>query len=637
MTKEAESVLEKTDALEDDSDESDSVNCLAEMLQPDSEDRDTSPANWETDTSEVHPPTEGISSGVGGFSAVLDKMRGRNSPSVVDDSSSTCSTDSVPSVVMNGPYKRHSLPNQKSPKSPSRGRNQRSKSSKGVAGRASEVHSQPSASVRDATQPNDAPGSCKAESESEADVLSLEGLIMELEKHVVMKEEVVSLRRELNIKDQASTERLPKEKATGVSSSTISPSVNMPLVVLVKSDSKTASGTGPALIRKSSSDVSPRAEITVTLKSDTHKAAASKPTDKPLVEQMPVTSKPVSALVSGRRPTAPVASMVHTTQLLARSVSAAVWLGPESSTGTHDYVPQSNQNAVMGTPVTGGSTGFTQPRSPSSAANPSQLFTHLPNLMSAPMFLPQISERTKPNLVKPSHSFGMINHDVLQNGPQWMECPQRDSSRSIHYDPSSLDNETRNLDLFKSVYSRSQNHFPADFPSSTSGRHTHGVLADEFPHLDIINDLLDDEHGIAKATSENTSFQSFSNGPYHLNRQFSFPGDIGMPNDMGPSTSSYRFERTQSYHDDGFQRGYGSLGGYFDLLPRMIPQANPWPRVNGHIDGLILNNWPMVGSDLSTLSTRNMEGDGYSYHIPTYSNLACGVNGFTVFPPSNGH
>ena len=65
--------------------------------------------------------------------------------------------------------------------------NQRSKSSNGATGRASEVHSQPSASVRDATQPNDAPGSCKAESESEADVLSLEGLIMELEKHVVTK------------------------------------------------------------------------------------------------------------------------------------------------------------------------------------------------------------------------------------------------------------------------------------------------------------------------------------------------------------------------------------------------------------------------------------------------------------------
>ena len=120
MTEEAESVLEKTDKLEDDSDESDSVNCLAEMLQPDSEDRDTSPANWDADTSEVHPPTEGSSSGVGGFSAVQDEMTERNSPSVVDGRSSMCSTDSVPSVVMNGPYKGHSLPNQKSQKSPSR-------------------------------------------------------------------------------------------------------------------------------------------------------------------------------------------------------------------------------------------------------------------------------------------------------------------------------------------------------------------------------------------------------------------------------------------------------------------------------------------------------------------------------------
>ena len=110
-------MLEKPDVLGDVSDLSDSNT---EILQPESEDRDASPANWDTDTSEVHPPTEASSSGVTGLLSVQNGVRERNSPSTVDDSSSTCSTDSVPSVVTNGPYKGNSLPNKESQKSPSR-------------------------------------------------------------------------------------------------------------------------------------------------------------------------------------------------------------------------------------------------------------------------------------------------------------------------------------------------------------------------------------------------------------------------------------------------------------------------------------------------------------------------------------
>lgn len=119
MIEEVEPVLEKSGMLEDVSDVSDSVDGVAEVLQPDSEDRDASPINWDTDTSEVHPPTE-ASSGISGPSSVLNGVSDKKSTSVMDDSSSTCSTDSVPSVVMNGPYKGNSLPNFKNQKPASR-------------------------------------------------------------------------------------------------------------------------------------------------------------------------------------------------------------------------------------------------------------------------------------------------------------------------------------------------------------------------------------------------------------------------------------------------------------------------------------------------------------------------------------
>ena len=117
MMVEVQPVPEKSDVL---GDVSDSVDGATEVLQPDSEDRDASPANWDTDTSEIHPPTEASSSGVSVLSCVQNGVADKRSPSIMDDSSSTCSTDSVPSVVMNGPYKGNSFSNNQTQKSSSR-------------------------------------------------------------------------------------------------------------------------------------------------------------------------------------------------------------------------------------------------------------------------------------------------------------------------------------------------------------------------------------------------------------------------------------------------------------------------------------------------------------------------------------
>ncbi|KAL6965001.1 hypothetical protein U1Q18_036057 [Sarracenia purpurea var. burkii] len=390
------------------------------------------------------------------------------------------------------------------------------------------AHIQPSELVRDATRPNNSSINCKDESESEAVVLPLQDRIKELENHAVK----------------------------------------------MKSDSNNAGVTDPVSVRKPSSDKPQQAEIAapiksadiiVTLKSDAHKAAAPKSAVKPSVQKIP----------------APVASMVQTKPSIAHSLSAAERLGPDTSPASHSFVPPSYRNAIMGTSSSASSTSFTQPHSPCLT----QFYTQLPELVSAPMILPQISERMEPNL-QLSLSFGM-------NGPHhWVEGPQRESIRTMHYESSS------------SLHGRSQDHFPTEFSACMSGLQTHGVLADDFPHLDIINDLLDDEHGIAKVAAwESISFQSSSNGPHHLSRLF-FPGDIG---------------------------------GHFDSLPDMILQGNTWPYVNGQIDGLIPNQWQVGGSDLSSLSMRNTEGGGYPYGVPEFSNLACIATGYSAFRPLNGY
>ncbi|OMO95546.1 TRAF-like family protein [Corchorus olitorius] len=645
MMVEVQPVPEKSDVLGDVSDVSDSVDGTTEVPQPDSEDRDASPVNWDTDTSEIHPPTEASSSGICGLSFVQNGVADKRSTSIMDDSSSTCSTDSVPSVVMNGPYKGNSFSNNHSQKSPSRGRNQRSKTSSDSSSWTMETDNRASCPALDAGDPNDVSESSKAgESESEAAVSSLPDQTKWVEQEAV-KKEVVLLQKKPITQDQVDLER-PKEKTAAIPSSPRSPSRNLPPTAQFRSEYRSAGSVDSMPVRKASSNSlqqsdqpassSASFQTTGISKSETQKAATPKPTEKPITPQLPVVSRPSSApLIPGPRPAAAVVSMIQTAPFLARSVSAAGRLSPETSSAA-SYIPQSYRNAIMGNHVASTSAGYTHPNSPSSGVNPSPAYSQPPALVSAPVYIPQSSEMIEPTSVQlqSGFPFGMVTRDTLPSAPQWMESSQRDGSRNMHPDPSLL-SEIQNLDLYKPVHNGSREHFSTEFPACASGRQNQGVLADEFPHLDIINELLDEEHNVARV---GPGFHNLGNGSQLLNRHYSFPSNLGISGEMGSSSSSCRFERARSYHEDGFQRGYSNISGnHFDTLREFIPQASPLPYTNGQIDGLVPTQWPMASSDLSLLSMRTAEGDNYPYYSPEYSNLACGVNGYTVFRPSNGH
>nr|XP_004234033.1 TNF receptor-associated factor homolog 1b-like [Solanum lycopersicum]XP_019068293.1 TNF receptor-associated factor homolog 1b-like [Solanum lycopersicum] len=657
---EPEAVLGKPDVLEAVSDVSDSIDCVPEVINPDSDDRDASPVNWGTDSSEVHPSTETSCSGLSDLSAVQNGLAGRRSPSVMDDSSSTCSTDSIPSVVLNGPC-RWTSSNHKNQKSPSRARNQRNKSTCKAADWASETLSQPLDAVSDVGQQSDM--SCRAPAaEPQSSVL------LSSEQQDTKKEVVASPQRKSR---KADTERPSKEESS-VQSSPRSPPKVAGSDVQQKSQMKIPVTSDPILVKRSSSDgpkladkpvlVSDSSETAVMLKADPHKTVEPRVKDKavqatcvtagkaPTSQQVtvstttesfkwqhvPAMSRPLcDPLVPGPKPAAPVVSMVQTMPSLARSVSAAGRLGSDPSPATHSYLTQSYRNAIMGSPVSGTPASFGQPHSPISAVNSSHSYCQQPPVISQALYLPQGLERAEPSSVRPSFSYGMVNNNgSVQNGLHW-DCPQRDSSRSMSQDHPSSSSGIRNFDMFKAVNSsRAHDHLP-DSLACTSGRQPQSVSADEFPHLDIINDLLNDDHGIGRTSIPDSSFQSFSSGLQHLNQGFAFPGDIGTPVDLGPSSSSCRFERSRSYHDV-FQHNYS--GGLFDSASDMIMQTDP--RLNSghhHMDGLVPNQWQMMGSDPSFLGMRNGTIDGgHQYPLPDYPNLACGVNGYGVFRPSNG-
>ncbi|KAK7344584.1 hypothetical protein VNO77_14361 [Canavalia gladiata] len=647
---EVQTLVEKLDALEVVSDVSDSVDGVGEVLQPDSEDRDVSPVNWDTDASEVHPPTEASSNGVGSLSSVQNGMTEKRSGLVLDDSSSTSSTDSLPSIMTNDPYKGNSFSNYKVQKSPSKGKNQAKASCNG-GGWTTESDSQPSGSAAGAVDINNESGSGKVwESEPEGAALCLQARLKWLKQHVVRKEEDVpspqkkqSIKNQVNIERTVDNESLQKEKPSAVPSSSTSPPRNLPSPVQMKLEQQTSVTGDHVHVRRTSVCVSQSTDkdassslasvpqVTIVPKTEIQKTSPPRLTERSMA-QVAMMSRPSSAplVPGGPRPTASVVSMVQTAPPLARSVSATGRLGPDPSPATHSYVPQSYRNAIIGNPMASTAASLTHSSS-SSGVNPSPGYSQ-PPLVSSPLFLSQSSDKMDSNASQSGVPFGMMTRDVLQNGPQWIENSQREASRSMHYEPPSRLNDVQSLDLYKPI-DRSLGNIPSEFPACASRRQNQGGLVDEFPHLDIINDLLDEEHGFGKASSV---FQSLNDGPQLLNRQFTFPGDLGTNDDLGSSTSSCRLERSRSYHDTAFQQGgYSSSGRHFESLQDYLPRTSTLSYGNGKVDGLVPNQWQVAGSDLSYLGMRNTENDGYSYY-QDYSNMACGVNGYTVFRPSNG-
>jgi hypothetical protein len=413
-------------------------------------------------------------------------------------------------------------------------------------------------------------------------------------------------------------------------SSPRSPPRNLPSSVNVRKASISVSQQQTG--KDASSFLTSASQATIVAKTEIQKISPPRPTEKPTT-QVAMMSRPSSAplVPGGPRPTTSV-SVIQTAPPLARSASATGRLGPDPSPATHSHVPQSYRNAMMGNHMTSTATSFTNSSS-SSGVHQSSGYSQ-PPLVSSPIFLSQSSDKMDSMSGQSSVPFSLITRDVLQNGlgPQWMESSHRDTNRSMHYEPSSRLNDVQNFDMFKPVNSRSLDQMPNEFQACTSRRQNQGLLADEFPHLDIINDLLDDEHGIGNEAGTSSVFQSFNDGSHMLNRQFTYPGDLDTNDDLGSSTSC-RFERSRSYHDPGFQQGYGSSIGHFDYRD-YNPQASTQPYGNGKVDGLVPNHWQMAGSDLSYLGLRNPDNDGYSYY-QDYSNLT-GVNGYTVFRPSNG-
>ncbi|KAK9724399.1 hypothetical protein RND81_05G069700 [Saponaria officinalis] len=621
-------MTKKDDALEDVSDVSDIAECAADLVQPDSEDREGSPTNWDTDTSEIHPPAEASGSEVSSISTLHNGGVDKRSSSVMDDSSSTCSTDSAPSVVMNGSYRSNSFVNYKSKKSPARGKNQRGKGTFENRRDPNEADSRPTESAAEVNLVNDASRNRKVveANEFKGALTSLQDRTKWPELNSIKKEDESSVsQRKQNNKDNAQTRSNTKNVASLPSLKSPPRNTTSVTAVQPKPDLKTTRPTDLVSPRKTSpneqhqSDKVPSSPNTSptsnTPRVDSPMATVSKPTEKLTVQQpVGLSSAP---LIPGTHSATPVTSMVQvaapSAPFLSRSISATGTSVPNPSLVTAPaYDPQSYRNAIAGNSFTAISGGFTlPPHTTNSVVNKSTSFSQRPTTVPNPKLHSNAFERTESNSDNSGITFAATSREEVLNGQSWM-----DSSQSQY------------LNMYRPLNNGAHGLFPSEFSVGTSGQ-LQNALADEFPHLDIINDLLADEQVSGKTHAE-MDFPSF-------NRQLTYPTNVNLSSEDVSTGSSSGFDRPQRYLDDSFQQKYGP-GSPYNSVRDFIPQGNnSVSYVNGQIDSLVPNQWQMLGPDLSLLGLRSSGVDGYSYNPLDYSNMACGVNGYSMFRSSNGH
>lgn len=151
---------------------------------------------------------------------------------------------------------------------------------------------------------------------------------------------------------------------------------------------------------------------------------------------------------------------------------------------------------------------------------------------------------------------------------------------------------------------------------SSSNRDTaRSLMTDEFPHLDIINDVLEEGHGLM-----NTS--GYLRVPQWLIDVYSFLADLGISG------------RSRRNSDDGFYQSYSEyMSGSSSSSSSFY-----W---NGQMDGLIRQTqWQRANRDVSLLAMRSQNNASESTYRnfdvdSSNPNLSARINGYRAFRPSN--
>ncbi|KAF8692232.1 hypothetical protein HU200_039836 [Digitaria exilis] len=617
----AEEMSSNADNPEEVSDISDNRDDNSDALHADIEERESSPVNWETDASETQAT-------VPGSGEVQNGQAGKRT-SFVDDSSSTCSSDSVPSVILNGSSTGGAWTNVRS--SSNRGNNRRNKD---TDARAAYVQGGPNSMYNGfvGSGSNASVNAKDARHESEDDKVVSQRK-QHAQRHVDVMSPSKSRMTESSFSSVSSAKKQPNlslqstnslnnranQVSGAVTATTTSGVSSTPAIQLLSNKGPVSSHTTNN--EKSVPNASRPMQVPVQSKSEVQKQASL---DGSATSQAVMVSRPLSApqVPAGKQST-PVTSISQSVPLLSRSVSAVGRLGNEPSANAPTFIPRSRtyRSAMMERSSIGGSSFTHQPGSSEQGVAPSQsIFTSQPSILSSET----LSGKEETSL-KPGFTFGTVKPESLnQYQCREQSSQQATSSSSSDCAPSSSNIRSEIAKLNLNGKSRSR-----QLLSEISTRFTpyqpQGLVADEFPHLDIINDLLDEE----KSDRRRVLRPGFA-------QHFSMPTDASTP-DYGLFGEPYLLDQSEPYFDEEPQRLYSPLSS----APRGLRDRS-YSHYDLHsyssssqFDDLMMNQWP-YSPDIS-MTSFGSDTSGYNYQSQDFPSLVNGTSRYPSYRPANGH
>ncbi|KAJ1266177.1 hypothetical protein BS78_08G131100 [Paspalum vaginatum] len=620
----AEEMSSNAENPEEISDISDNRDDSSDVLHADTEDRESSPVNWETDASETQATVPG--------NGDLQNDQAGKRTSFVDDSSSTCSSDSVPSVILNGSYPGGAWTSVRS--SSNRGNNRKNKDTEARAG----VHngfigysSNASANSKDTRHESEDDKVVlqrKHHPQRHVDVMSPSKSRMAESSlssaSPVKKQPNLSQQPKFSLESTNSLNQRASEVSGSVTATTTAGATSATSAQLVSNKGTVSSAATPN--EKSVPVTSRPLQVIVPSKTEAHKQASltGSAITQVIAVSRPLSAPQVAPQVSAAKQSAPVTSTAQNVPLLSRSMSAVGRLGNEPSAYAPSFIPRSRtyRNAMMEKSSGGGSSLTHQLGSSEQGVAPSQsMFTSQPSILSSGTL-----SRKEETSLKPGFTFGTVKPESLNQ----YQCREESSQQASSSGSSSSDSAPSNLNVRSEIAKLNLNgrSRSKQLLSEISTRFTpyqpQGLVADEFPHLDIINDLLDEEQSDRRRVLQPGFVQ-----------QFSVPNDASTP-DYGLFGEPYQFDQSEQYFDEEPPRFYSPLSS----APRGLRDRSyshfDLPSYSSSSHDLMMNQWPYSRTDIS-MSSFGSDTSGYPYQSQDFQSSVNGASRYPSYRPANGH
>ncbi|KAK3138322.1 hypothetical protein QOZ80_5AG0367340 [Eleusine coracana subsp. coracana] len=329
------------------------------------------------------------------------------------------------------------------------------------------------------------------------------------------------------------------------------------------------------------------------------------------------------------------APLVKKSTLLSRSMSEATGRSTnEPSPSAPPYVPQTYRNAIVGKPGLGStsaslvyqSASVGQDTTPSRAlsAYASSTAAMMPPAGRSDQLLTRHGFKSGLGMSEAHNSYQLWNVDSnVDKQFSRDNTPHQQMTNSLAY------GQHRRDDTYQQASSRGteklnryglqSRQFQPETTASRIWPLPQGPAAEEFPHLDIINDLLEEDHINGNMTgSLHHDYSAF--GLPFLPRGNS--ADMGVASVSSPG----QFNPTEPYYDDGFSGAY-DMSPFHGLRERQFPTTAAY--CNGVSEMSASKPW-LNGSPSPPLSV-GVDTNGFHQQVGDFSNLGSGLNGVSVW------